>query len=184
MEKILISGIPLSGKTTQANKLDSKLEHSKLVNIESLLLDYRIKHKPKYVNDKPSFIFYETLPREFKTSLKNILNEDDKIYILDNLIFDLKDANFLLRNNLIDKLIILDLSEKESLKRLDFIQNFCNNFKLKHSFLYHQKRLDLFYKNTLPALEYLKKIKKISSLEIDASKKEDEIYKEIFNFLN
>ncbi|NMB67018.1 AAA family ATPase [Candidatus Woesearchaeota archaeon] len=199
MEKILISGIPLSGKTTQANKLDSKLEHSKLINIESLLLNHKINHKS--TNNNSSFTFYETLPKEFKTSLKRILNEDyresisvnstiypinpyNRYYILDNLLFDLKDANFLLRNNLINKLIILNLSEKELIKRWEFIQNFSSNFKLKYFSLYHKRRLSIFYNNTLPALEYLKKNKNISSLEIDASKKEDEIYKEIINFLN
>jgi adenylate kinase family enzyme len=186
MSKILITGMPLSGKTTQAKRLSKELEF-RVIDFNSLIKNSRDFNKEL----KSSFCFYNTLPKELKTSLKYLISSEDNLYsiffrdnyILDGLMIDYKDKNFLLKNNLINTVLFLNISEKESFKRLEFIQNF-GYFKLKYSSLYHKKRLEIFYDNTLEAIDSLKKSKKITCYEINGEDTIENVHKEIFSILN
>ena len=188
IQRILITGIPASGKSTQAGLL-----RFRRIRVRDL----------RKSNCQTSFSFYTSLSNDMKIRLKELISNPEETakqtsgiyrnlskykffnnYVLDGVLFDITDAKYLLKKDLINKVIVLNLGEEEARKRAEFIRE--HHFEIEYSNLYFNKRIQIFKENTLPAINYLreKSSENLSLIEIDASKSKEEISKEISSFLN
>lgn len=179
--KIILVGIQGSGKSTQGNLLSEKLnipylstghifrelakEHTSLGRYikETMTAGYLIPDK------KTNEIVSEYLAR----------TEYEKGYILDGYPRTLTQAKAF--KNGIDKVIYLEVSDKEALWRLSY-RNGDNGEKREDDTLSAvRKRIELFHKFTKPVLEYYKKKGKLVAM--NGEEPIEKIHKEIMKKL-
>ncbi len=176
--KLVILGIQGSGKSTQGNLLSKQLNLPYLstghifrqISKEKTRLGRYIKETINagllVPDEKTVKIVNEYLSRpEYKNG-----------YILDGFPRTLKQAK-LFKNN-VDKVIYLDVPEKEALWRLAYRND---NTREDETLIAIKKRINLFYKFTLPVVDYYRKKKKL--IEIDGTKSIKEVNLEILKNL-
>lgn len=176
--KLVLLGIQGSGKSTQGNLL------SKQLNIPYLSTGHIFRQIAKEKT---------RLGRYIKETINaGLLVPDDKTveivdnylsrkeyqngYILDGFPRTLKQAQSF-KNN-VDKVIYLDIPEKEALWRLVYRNDTARE---DETLVAIKKRIDLFYKFTLPVVEYYRKQNKL--IEIDGTKSIKEVNREILKNL-
>lgn len=172
--KIILIGMPGSGKSTQGNLLSKKLgipylstghifrdlakEHSKLGRQIKLIMNTGL-----LVSDaKTLTIVSDYLKRP----------EYEKGYILDGFPRTLTQAEEF--QNGIDTVIYLHVSDKEILWRLAYRDS---QDREDDTLLAIRKRIEVFHRFTKPVLDYYRRKKKL--LEVDGERKIEEIHKEI-----
>lgn len=176
--KLVILGIQGSGKSTQGNLLSKQLTLPYLstghifrqISKEKTRLGRYIKETINagllVPDEKTVKIVNEYLSRpEYKNG-----------YILDGFPRTLKQAR-LFKNN-VDKVIYLDVPEKEALWRLAYRND---NTREDETLIAIKKRINLFYQFTLPVIDYYRKKKKL--IEIDGTKSIKEVNAEILKNL-
>ncbi len=176
--KLVILGIQGSGKSTQGNLLSRQLNLPYLstghifrqISKEKTRLGRYIKETINagllVPDEKTVKIVNEYLSRpEYKNG-----------YILDGFPRTLRQAK-LFKNN-VDKVIYLDVPEKEALWRLAYRNDDAREDETLKAM---KKRINLFYKHTLPVIDYYRKKKKL--IEIDGTKLIEEVNLEILKNL-
>ncbi len=176
--KIILIGIPGSGKSTQGNMLSKKLnvpylstghifrelakEHTKLGHQIKLVMNAGL-----LISDKKTLkIVSDYLSRP----------EYQKGYILDGFprtLFQAKEFK-----NGIDKVVYLKVSDKEILWRLAYRNS---QGREDDTLLAIRRRIEIFHKFTKPVLEYYRKREML--LEIDGEKPIEDIHKDIMTHL-
>lgn len=176
--KLVLLGIQGSGKSTQGNLL------SKQLNVPYLSTGHIFRQIAKEKT---------RLGRYIKETINaGLLVPDDKTveivdsylsrkeyqngYILDGFPRTLKQAQSF-KNN-VDKIIYLDIPEKEALWRLAYRNDTARE---DETIVAIKKRIDLFYKFTLPVIEYYQKKNKL--VKIDGTKSIKEVNREILKSL-
>lgn len=176
--RIVLLGIQGSGKTTQGNLL------SKQLNIPYLSTGHIFRQIAKEKTQLGRYI-KETInagilvPDEKTIEIVNSYikrKEYQKGYILDGFPRTLKQAKEFVNN--VDKVIYFDIDAKEALWRI-----FQRDDELREDETTKaiRKRIELFYKITLPVVDFYEKQKKL--IVIDASKSIKEINQEILKNL-
>lgn len=177
--KLILLGIQGAGKSTQGNLLKKKLKIPYLstghifreMAKEHTTIGRKIKETMNagyLIPDSQTVkIVSEYLSRK----------EYDKGYILDGFPRTVKQAESFA--NGIDKVIYLNVSDKEALWRLSFRAN--DDGREDENLAAIRKRIMLYHKFTDPVLEHYKKHHKL--VEIDGEKEIDHIYKEILEKL-
>ena len=203
--KVILIGIQGSGKGTQASILSSKygFQH---INVGEIFRN-NIKNETeigkkikKYVNSG------KLVPDDIVIQM--VKEELDKYenFVLDGFPRNINQAEFLMKNVKIDKVINLILPDEVSKKRL-LARRVCEKCKADYNLIYKppkkegicdicggklvrrkddteeaiQKRLDAFHKETAPVVDYFRK--KGLVVDIDANKGIEEIEREIIKNL-
>lgn len=176
--KIILIGIQGAGKSTQGNLLSKKLKIPYLstghifreIAKEKTPLGRYIKEVMNagyLIPDKKTLqIVSEYLSR----------SEYEKGYILDGFPRTIEQVKAF--KNGIDKVIYLEVSDKEALWRLSYRND---NEREDETLSAIRKRIELFHKFTKPVLDYYRKKEKL--VKIDGEKKIEEIQKEILHKL-
>ena len=180
--KIILVGIQGSGKSTQGNLLRDKLGVPYLstghifreIAKEKTTLGRYIKETmtARYLipDKKTNEIVSDYLERP----------EYEKGYILDG--YPRTYAQAKAFKNGIDKVIYLDVPDKEALWRLAFRTNENGEVREDETLAAIKKRIELFHKFTEPVLEYYKTKGKL--VTINGEQSIEEIHKEIMDKLN
>ncbi len=174
MKKILFFGPPGSGKGTQAELLKKyKFEHISSGDLirnstEPVIINYKKREYPqgKLLSDK--LLFY---------LIEKSLEKKYQKYILDGAIRTLPQAEYAKKKNLINFVFYFPLDEKTAIKRI--LKR--NEGRTDDNLISIKKRFAEYKKKTKSALEYLRK--NFEFYEIDASKRIEEIHKEVLKVL-
>jgi len=178
--KLILLGIQGAGKSTQGNLLKKKLD------VEYLSTGHIFRELAKERTPLGRKI-KETMNAGFLIpdgqTLKIVSGylkrpEYDKGYILDGFPRTLKQAEHF--ENGIDKVIYLNVSDREALWRLSFRSN--DDGREDENLAAIRKRILLYHKYTDPVLDHYKKHHKL--IEIDGEKKIEHIYNEILEKLD
>ena len=176
--KLVLLGIQGSGKSTQGNLL------SKQLNIPYLSTGHIFRQLAKEKTRLGRYI-KETinaglLVPDNKTVeiINNYLSRSEyqKGYILDGFPRTITQARSF-KNN-VDKVIFIDIPEKEALWRLVYRNDTARE---DETLIAIKKRIDLFYKYTLPVVDYYRK--KNILVEIDGTKSIREVNRDILKSL-
>ena len=176
--KLVLLGIQGSGKSTQGNLLSRQL------NIPYLstghIFRQLAKEKTRLGRYIKEIINAGLLVPDNKTVeiVDNYLSRSEyqKGYILDGFPRTITQARSF-RNN-VDKVIYIDVPEKEALWRLVYRNDTARE---DETLIAIKKRIDLFYKYTLPVVDYYRK--KSILVEIDGTKSIKEVNRDILKSL-
>ncbi len=177
--KLILIGMPGSGKSTQGNLLSKKLgipylstghifrdlakEHTKLGRQIKLIMNTGL-----LISDARTLSIVE----EYLSK-----PEYEKGYILDGFPRTVNQAKEF--KNGIDKVIYLEVSDKEILWRLAYRHD---SGREDDTLMAIRKRIEVFHKFTKPVLEHYKHKNKL--IEINGEQKIEDIHKEILKRLN
>jgi adenylate kinase len=179
--KIILVGIQGSGKSTQGNLLSQKL------NIPYLSTGHIFRELAKERTSLGRYI-KETMTAGYlipdeKTNeiVSEYLSrsEYDEGYILDGYPRTLTQAKSF--KNGIDKVLYLEVSDKEALWRLSYRNGENGETREDDTLSAVRKRIELFHKFTEPVLEYYKKKEKLATF--NGEEEINKIHKEIMNKL-
>lgn len=177
--KIILIGMPGSGKSTQGNLLSKKLKIPYL-STGHIFRDIAKEHTPIGRNVK-LVMNAGLLISDAKTLqiVSEYLSRPvyKKGYILDGFPRTLGQAQKF--KNGVDKVIYLKVSDKEILWRLAYRDD---GGREDDTLLAIRKRIEVFHKFTDPVIEYYRR--KSQLLEVNGEREIDEIQKEIFKHLN
>lgn len=172
--KIILIGIPGSGKSTQGNLLAAKLQIPYLST--GHIFRELAKEKTKLGHQIKVVMNAGLLISDAKTLkiVSDYLNrpEYEKGYILDGFPRTLVQAKAF--KNGADKVIYLHVSDKEILWRLAYRNS---EGREDDTLLAIRKRIEVFHKFTEPVLEYYRKKEQL--IEVDGEKPIEEIHKAI-----
>ncbi|HSX09287.1 MAG TPA: nucleoside monophosphate kinase [Candidatus Saccharimonadales bacterium] len=179
--KIILVGIQGSGKSTQGNLLSKKLKIPYL-STGHIFREIAKEHTPlgRYIketmtagylipDDKTNEIVSEYLSRP----------EYEKGYIMDGYPRTSHQAKAF--KNGIDKVIYLDVSDKEALWRLAYRSGENGEVREDETLAAIRKRIELFHKFTEPVLDFYREKRKLISINGEQSIKD--IHKEIMHKL-
>lgn len=175
--KIILVGIQGSGKSTQGNLLSKKLKVPYL-STGHIFRELAKEHTQlgRYIKETMTAGFL--IPDE-KTNeiVSDYLSrpEYEKGYIMDGYPRTLTQAKTF--KNGIDKVIYLDVSDKEALWRLAYRTGENGEVREDETLAAIKKRIELFHKFTEPVLDFYQKRGKL--IRIDGEKQINEIHKEI-----
>ncbi|SRR6266568_8484968 len=175
--KIILVGIQGSGKSTQGNLLSEKLGVPYL-STGHIFRDLAKEHTPlgRYIKETMT-AGYLIPDKKTNEIVSDYLGrpEYEKGYIMDGYPRTLTQAKVF--KNGIDKVIYLEVSDKEALWRLSY-RNGENGEKREDDTLSAiRKRIELFHKFTKPVLEHYKKKEKV--VTINGEEPIEKIHKEI-----
>ncbi len=177
--KLILLGIQGAGKSTQGSLLRKKLGVQYL-STGHIFRDLAREHTTLGRRIKETMNAGYLIPdRQTLKIVSEYLSrpEYQKGYILDGFPRTVKQAeNF---QNGIDKVIYLNVSDKEALWRLSYRNN--DDGREDETLAAIRKRIMLYHKYTDPVLEHYKKHHKL--IEIDGEQKIKDIYKEILEKL-
>ncbi len=204
--KIILIGIQGSGKGTQASILSSKYGF-KHINVGEIFRS-NIKNNTEIGKKIKEYVNAGKLVPD-DIVIQMVKQELDKYdnFVLDGFPRNLNQAQFLVDNVKIDKVINLLLPDEISKKRL-LARRVCENCKADYNLIYKppkkegvcdicggklirrkddteeaiQQRLDAFHKETAPVIDFFKE--KDLVLEIDANQSIEDIEREIVAKLN
>lgn len=177
--KLILLGIQGAGKSTQGSLLKEKLGVEYL-STGHIFRDIARELTPMGRKIKETMTAGYLIPdNQTLEIVSEYLSrpEYQKGYILDGFPRTLKQASHF--ENGIDKVIFLNVSDREALWRLSFRDN--DDGREDESLAAIRKRIELYHKFTDPVLGFYKKHHKL--VEVDGEKKINEISKEIFEKL-
>jgi adenylate kinase len=177
--KLILLGIQGAGKSTQGNLLKEKLgvEYLSTGHIFRELAKERTPLGRKIKETMTAgYLIPDSQTLEIVSEYLS-RPEYQKGYILDGFPRTVEQANRF--ENGIDKVVFLNVSDREALWRLSFRQN--DDAREDESLAAIRKRIELYHKFTDPVLGFYKKQHKL--VEVDGEKKINEISKEIFEKL-
>jgi adenylate kinase len=177
--KLILLGIQGAGKSTQGNLLKKKLNIPYL-STGHIFRDMAHEHSTIGRRIKETMNAGYLIPDS--QTLKVVSEylsrpEYEKGYILDGFPRTVKQAETF--SNGIDKVVYLNVSDKEALWRLSFRNN--DDGREDENLAAIRKRIMLYHKYTDPVLDHYKKHHKL--VEVDGEKKIRDIYKEILEKL-
>lgn len=179
--KIILVGIQGSGKSTQGNLLSKKLKIPYL-STGHIFRELAKEHTPlgRYIKETMTagFLIPDTKTNEIVSEYLS-RPEYEKGYIMDG--YPRTPAQAKAFKNGIDKVIYLDVSDKEALWRLAYRSGENGEVREDETLAAVKKRIELFHKFTEPVLDFYRKKGKLVS--IDGEKKIKEIHKEIMRKL-
>lgn len=177
--KLILLGIQGAGKSTQGNLLKKQL-HVPYLSTGHIFRDMAHEHTPMGRKIKETMNAGYLIPDH---QTLNIVSEYlsrpeyEKGYILDGFPRTQKQAESFA--NGIDKVIYLNVSDKEALWRLSFRNN--DDGREDENLAAIRKRIMLYHKFTDPVLEHYKKHHKL--VEVDGEQNIEHIHKEIMHKL-
>jgi adenylate kinase len=179
--KIILVGIQGSGKSTQGNLLSEKLNIPYL-STGHIFRQIAKEHTPlgRYIKETMTAGFL--IPDE-KTNeiVSEYLSrpEYEKGYIMDG--YPRTSVQARAFKNGIDKVVYLDVSDKEALWRLAYRSGENGEVREDETLAAVKKRIELFHKFTEPVLEFYRKKGKL--VKINGENKIKDIHKEIMQRL-
>ena len=177
--KLILLGIQGAGKSTQGSLLQKKLDVSYL-STGHIFRELAKERTPLGRKIKETMTAGYLIPDSQTLEIVSeylARPEYEKGYILDGFPRTVKQAAHF--QNGIDKVIFLNVSDREALWRLSFRNN--DDGREDESLAAIRKRIELYHKFTDPVLGFYKKQGKL--VEIDGEKKINDISKEIFEKL-
>jgi adenylate kinase len=177
--KLILLGIQGAGKSTQGNLLKKKLGIHYL-STGHIFRDLAKEHTPQGRKIKETMNAGYLIPDSH--TLKIVSEylkrpEYQKGYILDGFPRTIKQAETF--ENGIDKVIYLNVSDREALWRLSFRNH--DDGREDESLAAIRKRIMLYHKHTDPVLDHYKKHHKL--IEVNGEQKIQDIHKEIIEKL-
>lgn len=178
MKKILFTGVPGSGKGTQAKLLEKY--GFKHVSTGDLIRRAWQDNNPKIILYKKKIEAGGFLPDKliFELIEKNI-SEPPK-YILDGAARTRSQAKFVIEKNLIDTVVHFSLTEDQAIERLKKRQEIEKRSDDNEEAI--KVRFEEYRKKSEPLLQYLKENIK-NYFEVDASPSIEEIHEEVLKIL-
>jgi adenylate kinase len=179
--KIILVGIQGSGKSTQGNLLSKKLKVPYL-STGHIFRQIAKEHTPlgRYIKETMTAGFL--IPDE-KTNeiVSEYLSrpEYEEGYIMDG--YPRTSAQAKAFKNGIDKVVYLDVSDKEALWRLAYRSGENGDVREDETLAAVKKRIELFHKFTEPVLDFYRKKRKV--VTINGEQKIQEIHREIMEKL-
>jgi adenylate kinase len=179
--KIILVGIQGSGKSTQGNLLSEKLK-APYLSTGHIFREIAKEHTPlgRYIKETMTAGFL--IPDE-KTNeiVSEYLSrpEYESGYIMDG--YPRTSAQARAFKNGIDKVIYLDVSDKEALWRLAYRTGEGGDIREDETLAAVKKRIELFHKFTEPVLDFYRKKQKLVTINGEQSIKD--IHKEIMHKL-
>lgn len=179
--KIILVGIQGSGKSTQGNLLSKKLKIPYL-STGHIFRELAKEHTPLGRYIKETMTAGYLIPDE-KTNeiVSDYLSrpEYESGYIMDGYPRTLTQAKAF--KNGIDKVIYLEVSDKEALWRLSYRAGEDGEVREDETLTAIRKRIELFHKFTEPVLDYYREKRKLA--RIDGEQSIQKIHKEIMTKL-
>ena len=179
--KIILVGIQGSGKSTQGNLLSERLKIPYL-STGHIFRDIAKEHTQlgRYIKETMTsgYLIPDTKTNDIVSEYL-IRPEYEKGYIMDGYPRTLAQAKAF--KNGIDKVIYLEVSDKEALWRLSYRSSEGGEVREDETLAAIRKRIELFHKFTRPVLEYYHKKRKLLTINGENSIKN--IHKEIMEKL-
>ncbi|HWY80011.1 MAG TPA: nucleoside monophosphate kinase [Candidatus Sulfotelmatobacter sp.] len=179
--KLILVGIQGSGKSTQGNLLRDKLGIPYL-STGHIFRELAKERTPLGRYIKETMTSGYLIPDEKTNEIVSEYlsrSEYEKGYIMDGYPRTLAQAKAF--KNGIDKVIYLEVSDKEALWRLSYRTNEDGEIREDETLAAIRKRIELFHKFTEPVLEYYAKKEKL--VRIDGEQSIEQIHKEIMSKL-
>ena len=179
--KLILIGIQGSGKSTQGNLLHDKL-HIPYLSTGHIFRELAKERTPmgRYIKEVMTAGFL--IPdAKTNTIVSEYLSrpEYEKGYILDGYPRTLAQVKAF--KNGIDKVIYLNVSDKEALWRLSYRESDNGEVREDETLVAIRKRIESFHKFTEPVLEHYGKARKL--ITINGEQSIDKIHKEIMDKL-
>jgi adenylate kinase len=179
--KIILVGIQGSGKSTQGNLLSKKLGVPYL-STGHIFREIAKEHTPlgRYIKETMTagFLIPDDKTNEIVSEYFS-RPEYEKGYIMDG--YPRTSAQARAFKNGIDKVIYLEVSDKEALWRLAYRSGDNGEVREDETIAAIRKRIELFHKFTEPVLDYYRKREKL--VRIDGEQSIEKIHKEIMQKL-
>ncbi len=180
--KIIIVGIQGAGKSTQGNLLKEKL-HVPYLSTGHIFREIAKERTPlgRYIKEtmNAGFLIPDTKTLEIVSEYLSRPEYQDG-YILDGFPRTAKQAESF--KNGIDKVIYLEVSDKEALWRLSFRGEDGGEAREDDTLAAIRKRIELFHKFTNPVLDFYRHKRKL--ITIDGEQSIEQIHKEIMHKLH
>lgn len=175
--KLILVGIQGSGKSTQGNLLSEKLKIPYL-STGHIFRELAKEKTPlgRYIKETMTagYLIPDKKTNEIVSEYLS-RSEYETGYILDGYPRTIEQAEAF--KNGIDKVIYLEVSDKEALWRLSYRTNDNGEVREDETLAAIRKRIELFHKFTEPVLDYYKEKRKL--VRIDGEQSIEKIHKEI-----